>query len=249
MYWHWQNLNEDRRGDVKGSGFWHGRAWFNLTKHLCGRCEWVHGVWKCALELAIGGEDGVMLHVAIPPVQWFASVSYRRFWKWLPAESMTTGIRIFDSAIWLDCWRDSWGGWTNYQKKWQRVLYNRQLCLHLDDLLLGRMDYQRLTLETKTATVYMPEAAYPVQITFERSIRKRPRWIATQTLGCQIDIPGGIPVPGKGENSWDCGDDAILSMGSSATTVSEAVADVVKSVMRTRERYASIHWRPEKATA
>jgi hypothetical protein len=44
-----------------------------------------------------------------------------------------------------------------------------------------------------------------------------PRWfVAKQSDSITISIEGkGIPIPGKGENSWDCGDDAIRGVTSS----------------------------------
>lgn len=56
-----------------------------------------------------------------------------------------------------------------------------------------------------------------------------------------------VPVPGKGENDWDCGDDAIHGSTFAATTIPEAIGKMVGSAMRTRERYASLDWRPKEA--
>ena len=58
-----------------------------------------------------------------------------------------------------------------------------------------------------------------------------------------------IPVPGKGENSWDCGEDATFSLSCPSTTISEAIGEMVKSCMRTRERYAGLDFKPEKPRA
>jgi len=54
-----------------------------------------------------------------------------------------------------------------------------------------------------------------------------------------LDIPGGIPVEGKGENSWDCGMDGIF--GTSGETVERAVANAVGAVLRGRKQYGGPH--------
>lgn len=57
-----------------------------------------------------------------------------------------------------------------------------------------------------------------------------------------------IPVPGKGENSWDCDDDAIHSSHGPHSTVHQAVAALVASVYRDRTRYGSgPEWQPTAA--
>jgi len=60
----------------------------------------------------------------------------------------------------------------------------------------------------------------------------------------------GIPVPGKGSASYNCGEDAIFSAGSSANNHSESFSNFHGSVMRSRDRYGSGHnWTPEKQKA
>ena len=54
-----------------------------------------------------------------------------------------------------------------------------------------------------------------------------------------LEIPGGIPVEGKGENSWDCGMDGVF--GTSGRTVEDAVANAVRAVLRGRENYGGPH--------
>ena len=57
-----------------------------------------------------------------------------------------------------------------------------------------------------------------------------------------------IPVPGKGENSWDCDDDAIHSSHGPHSTVHQAVAALVASGYRERTRYGSgPEWLPVDA--
>ena len=56
----------------------------------------------------------------------------------------------------------------------------------------------------------------------------------------------GLPIPGKGENSWDCGDDAYYSIGTPAATAMEAVEYAADRVLETRRRYGGSSWAPSK---
>jgi hypothetical protein len=58
----------------------------------------------------------------------------------------------------------------------------------------------------------MPEGKYPAHVKRERRTWKRPRWFTPLVREYwDVDVESGIRVPGKGENSWDCDDDAIFA--------------------------------------
>lgn len=121
----------------------------------------------------------------------------------------------------------------------------------LRDRLLGR--YTMLS-EEKAQTdvpcvVAMPEGNYPASATVTRAVRGRKRWKLGHkaTFHTEVEVPGGVPFPGKGENSWDCGDDAIFSIYGQGASVGEACGKFAASVMRNRERYGSgLAWVPDK---
>lgn len=54
----------------------------------------------------------------------------------------------------------------------------------------------------------------------------------------QVEAPAGVPIPGKGENSWDCGDDNIWGASFAARTVKEAVKKFMDDVRETRRERA-----------
>lgn len=62
----------------------------------------------------------------------------------------------------------------------------------------------------------------------------------------QLDIPGGIPVEGKGENSYDCGMDGLF--GCDGKSPEDAVANAVRFVLRDRNRYGGPHNLPRPMT-
>ncbi len=156
----------------------------------------------------------------------------------------------------VDLWRNGhcWSSDDKHKLPWAGNGWGK--LIDLADLVLGKM--KRLSWEhepelvTKRAVwVCLPEGRYPAKVTVTRQrwVRSRrlaleQRWpdLATEPVYCPyLEIPGGIPEPGKGENSWDCGDDAIF--GSSLPSSLELpmpyllAKKVAESVMRRRHSY------------
>lgn len=52
-----------------------------------------------------------------------------------------------------------------------------------------------------------------------------------------------IPVPGKGENSWDCGEDATYAFSCMADSVEDGIASLVRSILVRRRKYGGRNWR------
>ena len=98
---------------------------------------------------------------------------------------------------------------------------------------------------TVPTVVPMPERAYPASVKLFESTWKRPRWFASRMVRAEVKIEKGIPFPGKGENSYDCGDDALFGLTCKADTVEQAIAETVESALRNRRRYGgSVDWQP-----
>jgi hypothetical protein len=102
------------------------------------------------------------------------------------------------------------------------------------------------------AAVWLPEGKYPGVVTFhrERWVRSRGpfrgRWRYFGTFKTNDDL--WMPVPGKGENSWDCGDDGFqghTTEVSGSEPVAQVLGATVQKVLRYRERYGGLRWEPE----
>jgi len=253
MYFHWQNLN-DKPGNRQGSPLRHGRAWLHLgprdRESTVVGWEWVVGGRRCAAEFNAHRSDGVgvQLSFAIPLLlslyltldggafSWLAQ-------KLLPAdgyEGRQTSIRIFDWAIWWEVWTNPME-WSSRTPKW------RNGCWHVLDTLLGKQKYVQRELSVTTALIPMPERSYPCTITLREDTWKRPLWFPQRLLRANVDLKANpIPVPGKGENSWDCGEDATWGLSCQAATVEEAIAATVERALGTRRRHGgSVEWKPE----
>lgn len=247
MRYHYQNLNE-KGARTKGSILKHGRAWlyFAETKdaHHTYGIEWAFGSRNCKLGLTLGGdgERSILLTIGIP---FILSIYISREFPWghwirrfLPDEGRAIGVSIFDWSIWTDIWAsDNW----NRDDPWYRTHHTFRVL----DFLLGKQKYSTRDLEHRDVEIPMPEKLYVGKARLFESTWKRPRWFPTRMVRCEIEVEGGIPKPGKGESAWDCGQDAVYGQTSPATTFHEGVGELVKSVLRDRERHGGMNWRPE----
>lgn len=112
------------------------------------------------------------------------------------------------------------------------------------DFLLGRKDCILTEGEPTEVQVPMPEGMYTGMLKREDRVwqRKRWPWPSQKSTDYWLSMTVGPPTPGKGENSWDIEDDAIMGCG--GKTPEEAISNVVKAALRNRRRYASEKWVP-----
>lgn len=151
-----------------------------------------------------------------------------------------TGLRFAPHrAAWLSWELDQPDGrWSRTDPWWRRQTINKHT-------ILGRQRTETETLDSGTTSVPMPEGAYPALWTRTRHtshyvgrlgrLRDRVLGPRQSAPSIMLDIPGGIPVQGKGENSWDCGMDGIF--GTSGRSIEDAVGNTVSAALRGRERY------------
>jgi hypothetical protein len=85
----------------------------------------------------------------------------------------------------------------------------------------------------------LPEGLYRLVISEQQATWQRPRWPWPSRVSRSFDIEAIRPpmFAGKGENSWDCDDDAIFGMTSTERTAGGAVGDYVGRVLSRRRRY------------
>lgn len=246
----WQNLSEH------GSGWREGRAWLRLWPSGRGypsnatvRFEWSHFqrlTFAAKVTIAGGdGDDDVSLHVALLGISWWLTFQDFLPYGWLPRDrylwGIETGFDLSGDFLQLNLLYGDANG-MGKDRGWYR-------CWHLLDLLLGRAKYQAGAPEVTSALIPMPERAYRAAITMRNDSWKRARWFRRVIRRAHIDMESGeqIPVPGKGENAWDCGEDAIHGLTTPARDVAAAIAAVCESALRQRMRYGGASWLPKVA--
>lgn len=131
-------------------------------------------------------------------------------------------------------------------RAWRELRRNQQIVLFRGDWILGRAQYTNEVLEEGIpviVTVGQWEGdSYQGTAKRERRTWKR-RFKTVVRDDYQVDMDQGIPFPGKGENSWDCGDDAYFGFG--GETIEAAVEHIVKDAILARSKYGGASWRPE----
>jgi hypothetical protein len=178
-------------------------------------------------------ESGALKHLV--PHEWVVPSSGRGFWY---PERRNIGVRVFDNKIWFSLW-DNPMEWNSSDPWWWS--FN----IKPVDLLLGKEKLiEKIEEPPVNVIVNLPEGEYPATVVLKRWTNKRPLWRARERCTYSIELETPIPVPGKGENSWDLDEDAIYLQSGPGRSVDDAVADLIESVTRTRTRYGGPEWLP-----
>jgi hypothetical protein len=253
FWFHWQNLNDKPFGR-QGSGLRHGRCWWHFADRRTIGFSWNFWTNFCHLSFRIG--DEWQFSVAIPPIAfWLHFEGFQLLRKLTPQKKCIARwdnnrefyipdereceISIHDWTIWIKPWSKEYE-WNSKDPWWVRGVN-----LNLKDLLLGRTKYTVTAIETFSINIPMPEGSYQATVKVEHRTWKRPRWFTHEQRDASVDIPGGIPFPGKGENSYDCGMDGLFGYGCDSLKREDIIAKGVQSVLEYRRRYGgSVDWLP-----
>lgn len=264
--WYTFTVNDnDRKGGGQGT-LWKAGRWLvhSRAKHDdVLRVEWHHSrKFKPQLDVMLRfGIGSVRLHVAILGLaSWWLTVGLKPgLFAPLMIEERQFGIRFgyIGYLAWVDVAfdeeSDSTGMMSYYRRKKAdgETLYfggNRvqltqgirlKIRLRIRDILLGRKVYAKAELRRESVAIPLDGRQYEGVWTLSRETWQRPRWpfVSHTRVGSWIDVEHPPAFAGKGENSWDCGDDAIFGCGSTGLTPALAVGDYIKAVLRDRERY------------
>lgn len=263
---HWQNLNECKKCGAVCGPAWNGRAWRHIYDGVDAQGEPVgkekvqHVEWSVfnnrkqfRLSLSVGGGDNadeIMLSIHIPFLfylyvgfEGYIESRYTKKWQQMERET-SVGLDLSgDTGAWgTFVWRfwndpNEWHAGT----PWWRYAY-----IDIADRLLGPTKYTSEVVEETGAIIHFPEADYPVTVKEEFATWTRPTFFGFRlpfkpfTLkrrSFEITPEKPVPIPGKGENSWDCGDDAVYSMTVRVDSADAALRRFIQSVERTRSKY------------
>lgn len=150
-----------------------------------------------------------------------------------------------DHAAWGDLAWNVWTEpdcWDRKTPRWRRGRFDP--C----SFVLGAQVYTSTPISCCPGYVQMPEQRYPVRVQIEECVWKRPRWpFPIRRIDATVDVADGgcVPIPGKGENSWDCGEDGVYSSGfSHCPSAQDAVERFAASILKRRQQYGGEDWRP-----
>lgn len=265
-----QNLSTDTPGREHWPMIVHGRASLS-TKDSYRRVlslEWTMFLTtSCALTLRFDRDEReVRLHAAFPFLfSLFIGIPLSRWlvarlpWKHERGEydyaggDRALGIEIHNGAVWLSFWNDVMESRPIRDPWWYSVRVGLD---DVADLVFGRDRAVITVLEAREVVVRMPEGPYrgfgKLEL-MEKPRPRLPRWLTPRWRTVELDFQARpIPVPGKGENSWDCDEDAVyktnLPIGKG-----EVIEDVVRRFeakhLAERARRGGAGWRPEARPA
>lgn len=260
--WHWQNLAEDRprpartpcMGPLALPNLSHeGRAWFDWivnpdtsTRPFKWRIEWYLGT--AARDLAFRfshgdsyeGDGDLGLHLSVP----YLFNVYVTLCGVLPGDWEGKGRDYGFSFLPREDWYLSWE-WGHIETgEWRRDDPEnwRKGSVFLLDTIFGRATCTTEKIGAPVqAVACFPEGQYALTLQRETRTWKRPRWpwpYVRHFVDITLDRPPGFQ--GKGENSYDCGPDAIYGMSSDGHSFEDAVATYVKAVLRERRKRGTL---------
>jgi hypothetical protein len=158
-------------------------------------------------------------------------------------EERELSIRAFDGSIWWLLWRNDheWDpkDWRHNHWNWREKLMT---------FLFGKRKYIKVEQPPVAAVLTMPEGEYPCTVTLLESAWVRPRLPrGAPVQRAEVTFPESrpVPIPGKGENGWDCGEDAVFSSSTLAASVPEALFKAKQWIEMRRERYGGNGWIPQ----
>lgn len=139
-------------------------------------------------------------------------------------------VSVHDHAVWWEFGADDMG-WSSKTPRWRKGAW------HPIGRLMRQGDVE--LIEEREVLVPMPERSYKAKAKLERTrwgFTKLPRYFDRIDHGFDIQMLEGeqIPFPGKGENAWDCDDDAAFGMSGTARTIEDGIGRFVASVLRDR---------------
>lgn len=242
--WAHTSVDHDRNGNANGL-----RVWVRGTRDSRASVRLELSLDPSAPGVAFsadGAESDVSAHVVVPGlgvyvgaeglvpnrVHELLGTAWRRG-AW-PTDR-TLKLAFHDGAVWWSLWMSEME-WRATDPQWRRG------CWRPIDTLLGRVTSERVDEPPLAVEIPLPEGARPATITWSTFTHRRPRWpFVRRWRSANVEPAQPVGIPGKGENAWDCDDDALYSLSTSARDNEQAIARFVESVLRSRQRYGGSH--------
>lgn len=257
VHLHWQNLNEDHHR-VRGAPY-HGRCWLSVRGNTDGHSkeklfglglEWnlwrPNNLLKMQLDVHPHQDSDVTLSLGVWPVTLYLSlegmpqVFYKKWQEVYRYSGREIGFYVSrDEDAVMPSVVLHWDIWTNDNEWSPKTPRWRTSHVDLFDALLGPVrSYETVILRKKSVKIPMPEGSYDGTLEMHERRFTRRRWPFTEVLKtARLEVEDGIPHEGKGENSWDCGEDALFGLSCTAKNEADAIGKVIALVLENRRRY------------
>lgn len=246
MRFSYQNLRESEYDKRR---FWsYGRGWLRFGEHWYDRrfaqigVEWSIPSGHCGWGVTFGGGDAGRdfgMTFAVPFLFTLYVTISNAFKSNLFTWDFNRGSDRQISCYFAD-WTFSYSIWVGSMASWSRSYpwcrWWRQCSFDFKNLL-GKQSYRRWTIGSPIPIqIPLPEGVYQAVAQREGAIWKRTLWFAHERRFVDVTVPKGLPFAGKGENSWDCGDDGLFGYSVDGDSIEHAIAHGVESVLKSRRR-------------
>lgn len=242
------------------------RKWWHFGNSKSISIEWAGFSSHPSIYLRVDGdEQEVTFHIAFFVGIW---ISFERFIpkSFYPTYASKTHGRLPEEreislsfhggSFWWNFWvSEEWSSWTK-NKTW------RKGCWHILDRIKGKHKCQRTEVERQQFVLPFLEGNYNVEVIKNERKDTWQRWPMKKSTTWEVKpgyykdglfIEKPIPVDGKGENSWDCDEDATYAISfpgypykKEIKTAYDAALYFWHSMMKDRERYGSAKWVPKR---
>lgn len=186
------------------------------------------------------------------PESWYPTDESKHYGS-LPGEREVS-LKFHHWALWWCFWKDD-SYWSSSDSKLRSGSFN------LRDFFIGKHSCKWLELETEMCIASMPEGNYRIEVTKKLRTDSWQRWPSKKSISWEIKagyydsekkwVSFPVPVEGKGENSWDCDEDATYSMsfpakyGKNIETHQQAAMYFEESMKKSRLRRGGKNWLPK----
>lgn len=244
------------------------RKWWHFGKNYRKSITIEIAGWKSHPSIyfrADGGEGDITFHIALGfgiwitfagfiPNKWYPRY-YSTYTKNKLPEERELSISIHGGCLWWDFWvSENWSSYTK-NKTWRKgnIDFRR--------LIMGKHKCEWKEIERRQFMLPFLEGNYNVEVIKSYRFDIWQRWPMKKTISYEVIagyyengefIAKPVPVEGKGENSWDCDEDATYSCyfpgppyRKENKTCFDAALYFWHSMMKSRERYGSAQWIPQ----
>lgn len=237
---HSQNLKKADRSNK----LLHGRCWLSWGKERRSQIEmeWCAPSKDIRLFMYLNhyGDDAIAFSISLYFFSFHIGFQNHKLYKLLEkitrrkGETYTNGreigFYISHGAVSLNLWNDPME-WNSKDPWWWHNYFVVQ------DVIFGRTKHEREILRVEDVEVPLPEKTYKGVGTLSRSTVKRPRWFSKTHMNVEIKVEEGVPHPGKGTMSYNCGEDHMYSQFASGDSIERGIGEFVGSVLWYRRNY------------
>lgn len=146
------------------------------------------------------------------PNKWYPK-DWSQTYGWLPGRREIS-LRFHHWSFWWTFWKDT-DSWSNTDSKWKSGSFD------FARFFMGRHTCNWTEIRKEMRIVSMPEGNYSVEVVQRQRIDSWERWFTKKSISWDVRVgyyendkfvKRSIPIEGKGENSWDQGEDGTYSM-------------------------------------